>query len=66
MNRYLYYAIWTTIISVSLYLGNELSHSIKEQVSTSGRVMPNFIFLSVYPILIGMLLKLPGLWERRH
>jgi len=66
MNRYLYYGIWTIIISVILYLGNELSHSIEDHVTTSGKIIPNLIYWSVYPILVGILLKLPGLWERRH
>ncbi|MYL34282.1 hypothetical protein GLW08_19615 [Pontibacillus yanchengensis] len=66
MNRYLYYAFWTIIIGVTLYFGNELSHSIKEKVSTTGRTMPNLVFQRIYPIFIGMVLKFPRLWEQRH
>jgi len=65
MNRFIYYAVWTVVIGVTLYLGNEYQSYLTKQAETTYEIMPRAIFTTIFPILVGMLLKLPEIWTQR-
>ncbi|KGX85923.1 hypothetical protein [Pontibacillus marinus] len=65
MTRFIYYAVWTVVIGFVLYQGSEYQSYLAKQAETTYEIMPRAIFTTIFPILVGMLLKLPDLWIQR-
>lgn len=65
MKRFIYYAVWTVVIGFALYQGSEYQSYLTKQAETTYEIKPRVIFTTIFPILVGMLLKLPELWIQR-
>lgn len=61
MKRLLYYLLWLVIISVVLYAGLEYQAQLQENAATTYNQIPVIQFMAVFPVLIGILLRLPKL-----
>jgi len=66
MNRFIYYLLWTLLIIVVLYVGSEWHFELKQQAQVKYNPIPQVMFSTLFPIFIGILLKLPGMWDQRH
>ncbi|MRG87151.1 hypothetical protein GH754_12610 [Salinibacillus xinjiangensis] len=61
MKRFLYYLIWTLVIGGAIYLGNNYQLALEEQSETTFNIIPVLIFATIFPLLVGILLRLPKL-----
>ncbi|WP_342598020.1 hypothetical protein MHB48_10360 [Psychrobacillus sp. FSL H8-0483] len=61
MKRFMYYFIWVLIIFIICYLGSQYYMRLKAIAESTFDYKGTLIFYFVFPILMGMLLKLPGL-----
>lgn len=59
MKRFLYIFCSTVIIGFILYFGVEYQMKLREKSAITFNLNPYFIFTSIFPIFIGMLLRLP-------
>ncbi len=59
MKRFFRYVIWVIIISVLIYCGLRSEIYLKEQSEMSFDILPIMIFTYIFPIIVGMLLRLP-------
>ncbi|MFD1039315.1 hypothetical protein ACFQ3N_13060 [Virgibacillus byunsanensis] len=63
MKRFLYYFLWSIVIMIILNTGAKYQIIINNQVATTYNPIPLYIYTSLYPIVIGLLIKLPILVE---
>ncbi|MFB4166897.1 hypothetical protein [Virgibacillus sp. JSM 102003] len=61
IKKFLYYFICTVIIGFIFYLGAKYQVRLEEEASMTFELMPVLLFASIYPIVIGMFLRLPKL-----
>ncbi len=61
MKRFLYYVTCTVVIGIMLYMGTKYQIHLKEESTQTFELMPFIIFTALFPIVIGMLLRLPKL-----
>jgi uncharacterized membrane protein len=59
MKHFLKYFIWTAIIGFILFIGFRLHLNLEEEAKVNYNIVPMTIFGVVFPIFIGMLLRLP-------
>lgn len=59
MKRFLEYFIWTIFIGLVMYIGYKVQFTLQETAKSTGRIAPFLIFPTLFPILIGMLLRVP-------
>ncbi|MEH7482786.1 hypothetical protein V7157_17350 [Neobacillus drentensis] len=68
MKDYLKYFIWAVIIGIILFIGETIRIKLSELVETTYRVFPLVVYDVLFPIFIGMFLRLPRLIQeiREH
>jgi len=70
VKRFLYNLGCTVVIGFLLYFGLMYKVDLKEEVDMTYNMKPLIIFSTIYPIIIGLLLRLPKLFleikERKH
>ncbi|SKA89882.1 hypothetical protein [Sporosarcina newyorkensis] len=62
MKRFFYYSAWTIGIGLIIYLGMKWEFRLKETASTDFNILPVVLFSAIFPIVLGMLLRLPQLF----
>lgn len=63
MKRFFYYLAWTLGIGIILYYGMQYQQDLGDQVAKTYNPIPLFIYVTLFPILIGVLLGLPKLFN---
>ncbi|QHJ70665.1 hypothetical protein [Planococcus halotolerans] len=67
MKRFLYYLIWTLVIGFIVYMGTLIQADISETASQNFILLPPIVFLALFPVVIGVLMRLPKfLLERKE
>lgn len=70
MKNFIKYFTWTVFIGIILYLGFRIQIHLKEIAASTYRPIPLWIFLTLFPVFVGMLLRLPRLIqeirEKKH
>lgn len=66
MKRSLYYVSWTLLISFVLYAGSKVHFYLKQQTEVTYDPIPQLLFVTFFPIIIGVLLRLPSMWSQRN
>jgi len=61
MNNFIKYLIWSIVIGGFLYIGFQIQLHLEEVAETTFRMEGPVIFGTIFPIFIGMLLRLPRL-----
>ena len=61
MKRFLYIFFSTLVIGIIFYLGMEYQMKLREKSAITFDLKPYFIFTSIFPFFIGLLLRLPKL-----
>ncbi|AOV07060.1 hypothetical protein [Sporosarcina ureilytica] len=61
MKRFMYYFVWVLFIGIISYLGSQYYLSLKSLAHGMFDSNLFIIYSLVFPVIIGMLLKLPGL-----
>ncbi|AQQ53106.1 hypothetical protein [Planococcus lenghuensis] len=59
MKRFLYYLVWLIIISAVLVVGLQYQTRLQEEAEATYHLIPVVQFMSVFPIVIGVFLRLP-------
>ena len=62
MKRFFYYFAWTIGIGLIIYLGMKWEFRLKETASTDFNILPVVLFSAIFPIVLGMLFRLPQLF----
>ena len=64
MKRFLYYFAWTIAIGLILYGGVRYQFRLQKEASETFNILPVYLFAGLFPVFLGMLLRLPKLiWE---
>lgn len=67
MKRFLYYLVWTLAIGFIIYVGTLIQGNIAEAARATYEVLPSLLFLAIFPVIVGLLLRLPKfLLERKE
>lgn len=66
MKRFLGYLFYTVFVGFIMYWGFILGQNLRIQAGRTFHPFPLYIFMALYPIVIGMLLAVPGLLQRFH
>ncbi|KGP73461.1 hypothetical protein [Pontibacillus yanchengensis] len=66
MNRFIYYLLWTLLFISVLYFGSKWYFELKQLAQVEYNPIPHYMFSTLFPIVIGLLLKVPGMWDHRH
>ena len=61
MKRFLYIFFSTVVIGIILYAGMDYQMRLREKTAITFNMQPFIIFASIFPIFIGLLLRLPKL-----
>lgn len=61
MRRFLYYFGWTFVIGIIIYSGAKYQFLLKQEYMKNFEVASFILFSSIFPIVIGILLRLPKL-----
>ncbi|MFZ3579752.1 hypothetical protein [Virgibacillus sp. DJP39] len=61
MKRFLYYFVWTIIIGIIVYLGIKYQIHLGEEAKREFKMLPVVRFTTIFPIIIGLSLRLPKL-----
>jgi hypothetical protein len=61
MKRFLFIFFSTVVIGIIFYLGMEYQVRLREKSAIAFNLMPFIIFASIFPVFIGLLLRLPKL-----
>lgn len=61
MNRHLKFLLWIVVFAIILYAGAFYQIELVEYQRSNYRMVPLMTFVSLFPLLIGMLLRIPGL-----
>ncbi|WP_342535790.1 hypothetical protein [Sporosarcina sp. FSL K6-3508] len=62
MKRFFYYFAWSIGIGLIIYLGMKWEFQLKETASMNFNILPVVLFSAIFPIVLGMLLRLPQLF----
>jgi hypothetical protein len=57
----LYFIAWTVGIGIVFYFGMEYQAHLKSEARMTAEMVPLLIFETIFPIIIGMLLRVPKL-----
>src|SRR5690625_717871 len=58
---FLYYFSWTVFIGFIIYLGTKYQVQLENEASKNFELMPVVLFTTLFPIVIGLFLRLPKL-----
>ncbi|ASV67539.1 hypothetical protein CKF48_09505 [Cytobacillus kochii] len=61
MKRFLFYFVSTVVMGFIFYLGVKYQVRLHEELRNSFNLLPFLIFATIFPIAIGLLLRLPKL-----
>lgn len=61
MKRFLFIFFSTVVIGIIFYLGMDYQVKLREKSAITFNLMPFIIFASIFPVFIGLLLRLPKL-----
>ncbi|WP_339148824.1 MULTISPECIES: hypothetical protein [unclassified Sutcliffiella] len=61
MRKFLRYFFWTVVIGFIIYVGSRYELHLIEQGQMNYNFWPTVIFATIFPVLIGILLRLPRL-----
>ncbi|MEK3980217.1 hypothetical protein MKY37_14280 [Psychrobacillus sp. FSL K6-2836] len=61
MKRFLFIFCSTVVIGIIFYIGMEYQVRLREKSAIVFDMKPYYIFISIYPVFIGLLLRLPKL-----
>lgn len=61
MKRFLYYLVWTIAIGFIVYLGAKFQLWLSQEAEVTYNLFPFYLFSLIFPIVIGMMLRLPKL-----
>lgn len=61
MKRFFYYFGWTIAIGFIIYFGTRYQDWLEEQSSMNFEILPVVLFSTLFPIIIGLLLRMPKL-----
>lgn len=61
MRRFFYYFGWTTVIGIIIYSGAKYQFLLKQEYMKNFEVISFVLFSSIFPIVVGILLRLPKL-----
>ncbi|KJR46261.1 hypothetical protein UF75_3347 [Desulfosporosinus sp. I2] len=64
MKRFMGYLFYTLFVGVIMYWGFILGQNLRIQAGRTFHPFPLYIFMALYPIVIGMVLAVPGLFQR--
>ncbi|EGQ27913.1 hypothetical protein ABZ756_02580 [Mammaliicoccus sciuri] len=62
MKRFFYYFAWSIGIGLMIYLGMKWEFQLKETASMNFNILPVVLFSAIFPIVLGMLFRLPQLF----
>ncbi|MGD6834541.1 hypothetical protein ACQCT5_20490 [Sutcliffiella halmapala] len=61
MRKFIKYFFWTVLIGFIYYLGLRYQFHLKEDAQRNYNILPVVIYETLFPILLGILLRLPRL-----
>ncbi|MFD1929016.1 hypothetical protein ACFSFY_13315 [Sporosarcina siberiensis] len=61
MKRFLYYFSWTIVVSFIIYLGAKYQMWLQLEASKNFELSSLYLYSTIFPIVIGMMLRLPKL-----
>lgn len=61
MKRFFYYFGWTIVIGLFVYFGARYQFLLKQEVKNTFNLYPFVLFSTFFPVVIGILLRLPEL-----
>ncbi|MCM3618251.1 hypothetical protein M3936_11745 [Sutcliffiella horikoshii] len=61
MQRFLSYFFWTVVIGLIVYAGSKYNLHLMKEGQMNFNILPPVIFATIFPVLIGILLRLPKL-----
>ena len=59
MKRFFYYFIWSIVIALVVYAGLQLQQLLSEKAASEFEPRPLWIYIAIFPIIIGLLLRTP-------
>lgn len=62
MKRFLFIFFSTVVIGIIFYLGMDYQVRLREKSAITFNLKPYIIFVSIFPVIIGLLLRLPKLF----
>ncbi|WP_084244551.1 hypothetical protein [Planomicrobium okeanokoites] len=67
MKRFVYYFAWTLAIVFIVYIGTVIEANIVETARETYQLFPRFLFVAIFPVILGFLMRLPRfLLERKE
>ncbi|WP_407310644.1 hypothetical protein [Desulfosporosinus sp. SB140] len=66
MKRFMGYLFCTVFVGVIMYWGFIFGQNLRIQAGRTFHPFPLYVFMALYPIVIGMILGVPGLFHRFH
>ncbi len=67
MKRFVYYFAWTLAIGFIVYIGTVIEANIADTARKTYEVFPRLLFISIFPVILGFLMRLPKfLLERKE
>lgn len=66
VKRFMGYLFYILFVGAIMYWGFIFGQNLKIQAGRTFHPFPLYIFMALYPIVIGMLLAVPGLLQRFH
>ena len=64
MKRFISYLLYTLFVGVIMYWGMKYAEYVKIQAGRTYSLYPKLLFMALYPIIIGIILAMPGLIQR--
>ncbi|MGM0896984.1 MAG: hypothetical protein ACQEV0_03740 [Bacillota bacterium] len=59
MKRFFYYFIWSIAIAFIVYMGLQLQELLNERTQMTFNLVPYWIYVTIFPVVIGLLLRTP-------
>ncbi|WP_088186755.1 hypothetical protein [Desulfosporosinus sp. FKA] len=61
MKRFMCYLLYTLLVGIAIYWGVKYGQYLKIQAGRTFKLYSSYVFIACFPIVIGMLLAVPGL-----